>query len=53
MNNVKQVNRIEQKQSAGKQQVVGTSYIPDDIYHFRLKAGEEIASEKVYLSNLD
>lgn len=45
----KQVDRIEQKQSAGKQQVVWTPELPGGVYYFRLEARELFASGKVVL----
>jgi len=46
----KQVDRIEQKQTAGKQQVVWTPELPGGIYYFRLEAaGRQISSGKVVL----
>jgi hypothetical protein len=45
----KLVDRIEQKQSAGKQQVVWSPELPGGVYFFRLEAGEQIASGKVVL----
>jgi len=45
----KEVDRIEQKQSAGKQQVVWTPELPDGMYYFRLEAGEQIESGKLVL----
>jgi len=46
----KLVDRIEQKQPAGKQQVVWTPDLPGGIYYFRLEAaGRQISSGKVVL----
>jgi hypothetical protein len=45
----KMVDRIQQKQSGGKQQVVWTPELPGGIYYFRLEAWEQIASGKVVL----
>jgi len=44
----KQVEVIQQKQSAGKHQVVWDAEgLPDGIYYFRLQAGEQIANGKM------
>ena len=45
----KQVDRIEQKQSQDKQQVVWTPELQGGIYYFRLQAGEQVASGKLVL----
>lgn len=45
----KEVDRIEQKQAQGKQQVAWTPDLPGGIYYFRLEAGEQVASGKVVL----
>lgn len=45
----KQVDRIEQKQSAGQQQVIWAPELPVGIYYFRLKAGDQVASGKMVL----
>jgi hypothetical protein len=41
------VDRIEQKQSAGKQQVVWSPELPGGVYYFRLEAEDQMASGKV------
>ena len=43
------VDRIEQKQSAGIQQVVWTPELTMGVYFYRLEAGEQVASGKVLL----
>lgn len=45
----KLVDRMEQKQSAGKQQVVWTPELPGGVYYFRMEAGDQMASGKVVL----
>jgi polyhydroxybutyrate depolymerase len=45
----KMVDRIEQKQPAGKQQVVWSPVLPGGVYYFRMEAGEQQASGKVVL----
>jgi hypothetical protein len=43
------VDRIEQRQCAGKQQVAWSPELPGGIYYFRLEAGEQQESGKVVL----
>jgi len=43
------LDRIEQKQSAGEQQVVWSPELPDGVYGFRLEAGKQQAYGKMIL----
>ena len=45
----KQVDVIEQQQSAGLQHVVWTPELPVGIYYFRLEAGKQLATGKLVL----
>jgi hypothetical protein len=45
----KQVDRIEQKQPAGTQQLLWAPELPGGIYYFKLEAGTQMASGKLVL----